>query len=285
MGKAIVIDGLQVTNPLCTVTFSVTPSVTPVENALRAYLAANTSINSEEKSALEAFVQGLIDNSMWSKIKAFYPMLGSNVDDLILEVNGESELLGGDKGTLSADGRNLSANIGRTGATSTVPQILKNLDFGNLSIFASSNATVHQAYSRNILYISADNNTTFSLQGNTFAYPSITCGSNSVPIQGTGEGQSGVQQSYLERIVAWNIKNGSAVVYKDGVRYASTDYAPIGNIAKAVNILSNIKISSSAKDQPYKYSFLAFADGMSESEISKFYELQLVFLKTIGKHS
>ena len=281
MGKAIVIDGLKVTNPLCTVTFS----GTPVENALRAYLAANTSINSDEKSALEAFVEGLIDNSMWSKIKAFYPMLGNNVDDLILEVNGESELLGGNKATLTADSRNLSANVGRTGETSTVPQMLKNLDFGNLSIFASGNATVHQMYSRDILHLSAVNNIKFALQGDTYAYPSIICGSNSAPIQGTGEGQSGIQQSYLERIVAWNIKNGSVVVYKDGVRYASTDYSPIGNISKAVYILSNIKLSSSQEDQPYKYSFLAFADGMSESEISKFYELQLAFLKAVGKHS
>lgn len=281
MGKALVIKGLVVNNPLCVVSIE----QNPIEKALGAYYAANTSINNEEKSALEAFVQGLIDNGMWTKVKALYPMLGSNVDDLILEVNGESELLGGDKGTLSTDGRNLSANFGRAGATSTVPQMLKNLDFGNLSIFASGNATVHQAYSRNILQLSADNNIIFSLQGNTYAYPSITCGSNSAPIQGTGEGQSGIQQSYLERIVAWNIKNGSAVIYKDGVRYASTDYAPIGNIEKTVNILSNVKVSGSAEDQPYKYSFLAFADGMSESEIGKFYELQLAFLKAVGKHS
>lgn len=281
MGKAIVIDGLKVTNPLCTVTFS----ATPVEYALRAYLAANTSINSEEKYALEAFVQGLIDNGMWSKIKAFYPMLGNKVDDLILEVKGESELLGGDKDTLSVDVRNLTANVGRTGKTSTVPQMLKNLDFGNLSIFASGNATVHQSYMRSILQLSSDNNILFSLQNNTYGYPAIICGSNSAPIQGTGEGQSGIQQSYLERIVAWNIKNGSAVVYKDGVRYASTDYAPIGNIERTIYILSNVKLSGSAEDQSYKYSFLAFADGMSDSEISKFYELQLAFLKAVGKHS
>lgn len=281
MGKALVINGLVVNNPLCVVSID----QSPIKKALGAYYAANTSINSEEKSALEAFVQGLMDNGIWTKVKALYPMLGSNVDDLILEVNGESELLGGDKGTLSADGRNLSANVGRTGATSTVPQMLKNLDFGNLSIFASGNATVHQMYSRSILYLSAVNNITFELQGNTYAYPSIVCGSNSAPIQGTGEGQSGIQQSYLERIVAWNIKNGSVVVYKDGVRYASTDYAPIGNIERAIYVLSNVKLTGSAEDQSYKYSFLAFADGMSESEISKFYELQLAFLKAVGKHS
>ena len=281
MGKALVIKGLVVSNPLCVVNIE----QSPIEKALGAYFAANTSINSEEESALEAFVQGLIDNGMWTKIKAFYPMLGNNVDDLILEVNGESELLGDDKATLTADGRNLSANVGRTGQTSTVPKMLKNLDFGNLSIFASGNATVFQGYSRNILYLSAVNNITFSLQGNTFAYPSITYGSNSAPIQGTGEGQSGIQQSYLERIVFWNTKDGVSTVYKDGVRYASTNYASIGNIERTVNILSNVKTSGSAEDQPYKYSFLAFADGMSESEIGKFYELQLVFLKAVGKHS
>lgn len=281
MGKALVINGLVVSNPLCVVSID----KSPIEKALGAYYAANTSINREEKSALEAFVQGLIDNGIWTKVKALYPMLGSNVDDLILEVNGESELLGGDKGTLSADGRNLSANVGRTGVTSTVPQMLNNLDFGNLSVFASGSAPAHQAYSRVILQISSSNNQTMTIQGDTYGYPSVKSGGVTAPTQGTGEGQSGIQQSYLERIVAYNIKNGSAVVYKDGVRYASTDYAPIGNIARTVFILSNTKISSSAEDQLYKYSFLAFADGMSESEISKFYELQLAFLKAVGKHS
>ena len=281
MGKALVINGLVVNNPLCVVSIG----KSPVEKALGAYYAANTSINSEEKSALEAFVQGLIDNGMWVKVKALYPMLGSNVNDLILEVNGESELLGGDKGTLSADGRNLSANVGRTGATSTVPQMLKNFDFGDLSVFASGSAPAHQAYARYILNISSDNNQAMGMQINTYAYPSVQSGNVLTPTQGTGEGQSGIQQSYLERIIAWSIKNGSAVVYKDGVRYASTDYAPAGNIERTINILSNTKSSGSAEDQPYKYSFLAFAGGMTESEIGKFYELQLAFLKAVGKHS
>lgn len=281
MGKALVINGLVVNNPLCVVSID----KSPIEKALGAYYAANTSINSEEKSALEAFVQGLIDNGIWTKVKALYPMLGSNVDDLILEVNGESELLGGDKGTLSADGRNLSANVGRTGATSTVPQMLKNFDFGDLSVFASGSAPEHQSYARYILNIScSDNNQSMSIQGNTYAYPFVHSGNVLAPTQGTGEGQSGIQQSYLERIVAWNIKNGSAIVYKDGVRYASTDYAPAGNIERTINILSNTKNNDSAGDQPYKYSFLAFADGMTESEIGKFYELQLAFLKAVGKH-
>lgn len=282
MGKALVIKGLVVNNPLCVVSVG----QSPIEKALGAYYAANTSINSEEKSALEAFVQGLIDNGLWAKVKAFYPMLGSNVDDLILEVNGESELLGGDKGTLSADGRNLSANVGRTGATSTVPQMLQSFDFGDLSVFASGSAPAHQSYARYILNIScSDNNQSMGMQVDTYAYPLVQSGNVSAPTQGTGEGQSGIQQSYLERIVAWNIKNGSAVVYKDGVRYASTDYAPAGNISRTINILSNIKNYDSVGDQPYKYSFLAFADGMSESEIGKFYELQLAFLKAVGKHS
>lgn len=282
MGKALVINGLVVNNPLCVVSID----KSPIEKALGAYYAANTSINSEEKSALEAFVQGLIDNGIWAKVKAFYPMLGSNVDDLILEVNGESELLGGDKATFTADSRNLTANVGRTGAMSTAPQKPNNLDFGNLSIFASGSAPKFQAYARSIIYISANpNNINYSLQGNTYGYPSITIGSNESPTQGTGEGQSGNQQSYLERIVSWNTKNGVATVYKDGVRYASMDYVPTDNIERMIYVLSNVKVSGSAEDQPYKYSFLAFADGMSDSEVSQFYELQLAFLKAVGKHS
>ena len=281
MGKALVINGLVVNNPLCVVNIG----TSPLDAALMKYYAANTSIDSNEKTALEAFVQGLMDAGLWSKVKYFYPMLGNNVDDLVLEVNGESELLGGDKETLSADSRNLVANVGRTGNASLVPQMLKDADFSNMSIFASGSAPAHQRYTRYILRLSAQNRQAMAIQGDTYAYPSISSGSVTAPTQGTDEGQSGIQQSYLERIVSWSIKDGSAAVYKDGVRYASTDYVPVDNNYGITNILSNIKYSSSAEDQPYKYSFLAFADGMSDSEVSQFYELQLAFLKAVGKHS
>lgn len=281
MGKALVINGLVVNNPLCVVNIG----TSPLDVALMKYYAANTSIDSNEKTALEAFVQGLIDAGLWSKVKHFYPMLGNNVDDLILEVNGESEFLGGNKEALSADSRNLVANVGRTGNTNIVPQMLKDADFSNISIFTSGSAPAHQKYARYILRLSAQNSQGMAIQADTYAYPSISSGSVSAPTQGTDEGQSGNLTSYLERIVSWSIKDGSAVVYKDGVRYASTDYIPIGNIHGITNLLSNTKVSSIAEDQSYKYSFLAFADGMSDSEVSQFYELQLAFLKAVGKHS
>lgn len=280
MGKALIINGLVVNNPLCVVNIG----TSPLDAALMKYYVANTSIDSNEKTALEAFVQGLMDAGLWSKVKYFYPMLGNNVDDLVLEVNGESELLGSDKETLSADSRNLVANVGRTGNTSIVPQMLKDVDFSNMSIFASGSAPTHQKYTRYILRLSAQNSQSMAIQTDTYAYPSISSGSVSAPTQGTDEGQSGNLTSYLERIVSWSIKDGSAVMYKDGVRYASTDYIPVGNIYGITNLLSNTKISNIAEDQSYKYSFLAFADGMSDSEVSQFYELQLAFLKAVGKH-
>ena len=108
MGKAIVIDGLQVTNPLCTVTFSGTPA----ENAIRAYLAVNTSINTTEKEALGNFVEGLINANLWDKIKYFYPLLGDNVADAVLEVVSPSteDLFVDNTLGLSVSSRKLIAN-------------------------------------------------------------------------------------------------------------------------------------------------------------------------------
>lgn len=81
MGKALVIEGLQVTNPLCVVTIG---EFTP-DKALARYLSANTSISETEKTALKNMVGTFIDNNLWSKIKVMLPICGSSASDMLID--------------------------------------------------------------------------------------------------------------------------------------------------------------------------------------------------------
>ena len=81
MGKALVIEGLQVANPLCVVTIG---EVTP-DKVLANYLSANTSISETEKTALKVMVGTFIDNNLWSKIKIMLPICGASASDMLID--------------------------------------------------------------------------------------------------------------------------------------------------------------------------------------------------------
>lgn len=281
MGKALVIDGLNVKNPLCVVNIE----TNPLDKALKSYYAVNNSINSSEKNALNSFVQGLIDAGIWDKIVLFYPMLGDNVDDLILETHGENHLLADTKSDFSVASRNLYANVGRSGNLSYIPDCINNLDMSKLGIVCSGKAESHNKYLRLPLYIDADNAIASYIQYDTYAYPAIQSGSSIVPIQGTEEGQSGILQNYLERIIACNVRNNIVKLYKDNELYSSNTYIPVGNISRIFRVLANIKDSVSAEEQPYQYNFFSLTQDMTENDWVQYYSLLLTFLKSVGKHS
>ena len=96
MGKALVIEGLQVSNPLCVVTIG---ENTP-ERELSAYFAKNKGISTTEKNALISMVGTLMDNGIYSKIKSFYPIIGTSVADMIIDaknVDGDTIFSGGEE--------------------------------------------------------------------------------------------------------------------------------------------------------------------------------------------
>ena len=81
MGKALVIEGLQVSNALCVITFG---ENTP-ERVLASYLSANKSISESEKTALKTMVGTFIDNGLWNKIKVLLPICGSSASDMLID--------------------------------------------------------------------------------------------------------------------------------------------------------------------------------------------------------
>ena len=271
MGKAIVIDGLQVTNPLCTVTFSGTPA----ENAISAYLAANTSININEKEALGNFVEGLINANLWDKIKYFYPLLGDNVADAVLEVVSPSteDLFVDNTSGLSVSSRKLIANNRPDSEvnTSTRAQALDISKIGMI-LAGGSNIDATQA-ARFLVNYSIANAVGLSISKDTYKYPLFE---NKTQIF---EMPSDVY-SKVKREVFGTTVSGVGYLY-DGTTQLATGSLdiPTGTLKSSFGILSN----SRALD--YEYDFFAITEGMTTADWLVFHPLLMTFLQAVGKRA
>lgn len=74
MGKALVFKGVKVDAPLQTVTF-VKEFIT-ASDYVNEYSKLATSVSSEQKVNLVTFVETLMNNNLWDKVKCCFPMLG-----------------------------------------------------------------------------------------------------------------------------------------------------------------------------------------------------------------
>lgn len=296
-GKAIVINGLVVSNPLTTVTFK------DVDSILASYTTKNATISNEEKSALRTFVGGLLDAELWDKVKYFYPMLGSTVADQIIEaVNPDTEDLFNTNlsGTsyitgLSVTDRKLHA-VSRFLSNPFPPlntSRFKSIDFRNAGIIASSvhtGTTAADSPISSLLTLLHDlqgNNIIAGLDGATgssnYRYPCIYAGENnsSAVVYPTGSSDGGNQLSYLERILLADYNGDTANLYKDKTLYKTgTNYAVSdANGYRLKSLLSN----GSANN--LDYGFFAITEHLTSDQWNAFYDLLLVFLKAVGKHS
>lgn len=271
MGKAIVINGLQVINPLCTVTFSGTPA----ENALREYLAANTSINETEQEALTVFVGALIDANLWDKMSYFYPLLGNNLKDALLEVVSPSteDLFVDNTSGLSVSSRKLIANNRPDSEinTSTRAQALDISKIGMI-LAGGSDISATQA-ARFLANHSIANAVGLSISKDTYKYPLFE---NKTQIY---ESRSSVYTK-IKREVFGTTVSGVGYLY-DGTTQLATGSLdiPTGTLKSSFGILSN----SRALD--YEYDFFAITEGMTTADWLVFYPLLMTFLVAVGKRT
>lgn len=71
MGKALIFEGVTVSNPLRTVTFAPGTAEEWVDN-----FSDVVTLTSSEKNALTTFVDTLMNNNLWDSVRDFFPMLG-----------------------------------------------------------------------------------------------------------------------------------------------------------------------------------------------------------------
>lgn len=285
MGKAIVIQGLVVTNPVAIVTFE------SVDNILAAYYQANSTISASEKTALEAFIGSLSDSNLWGKVKYFYPMLGNSVADMKKEVVNPAteDILATDTEDtgLSIDNRIL-VSTDRSSFSTQGSYNLKSTRFGttidcrDLSIIASTNCV--GSVGRGFAIKVCNNSSLVSGVGlgtdsSGYRSPMMEVGDND------GTRQSLVSDlqfgTYKERIIMGDYNGDTATLYKEkDVLATGTNYVP-SNPSSLTCQRHNLE----AKSGSINYNFIAITSHLTAAEWEAFYDLLVVFLKAVGKHS
>lgn len=273
MGKALVVKGLKVNNPIGLVSLE---GVAPA--ALAAYYERNTSITEAQAESLNTLVKTLIDEGLWDKLHYFYPFLGTTLEDMTLEcIDTENEDLFALSGTsgLTVDGNFLGVyNTRRTIVYPTSAALISPSDVS--MIMAGGNPHIQSP-----IFMDASDGkkcidlTTFSAGG---APMRMACGV-------TGDGATSnitgerLGTTTLERVVCATIINGNGVIWNDKSKYAEGTGNTNFTIGRCGNVFSQ------SGNTIGKFAFFAMGRYMTEAEWGKFYDALLIFLKATGKHS
>lgn len=287
MGKALVINGLSVSDPICEVTFMTADSV------LRNYLLANSTINDTEKDALKAFVQGLIDADLWSKFKYFYPMLGSTVSDMVIDtVNPATEDIFSADTIEQHNGFVVSNRVLRAGTDETSDITTKReyaakpfanergLDATKIGFIHAGEVLHSSPYDTypntwwNLPFYFSNLNTTYSrvgIEGGT-GTPKMAVDASGVTttLNGTND------YTTTERVLFANYNGGKASLYRNAVRQAQENFVS----ATVINRLFYVYQGKGA------IWFNAIVEGMTENEWqTTVYPLLSTFLSAVGKRT
>ena len=278
MGKALVIKGLEVANPLTSVSF-----LNP-DTILSEYLAENTSITDTEKTALGAFVDGLMSNGLLSKMRYFYPMLGNNVTDMLIDVISpatEDLLSNIDSATdLSVSDRMLNVSSGVRSVDVNALIRFKNTDWKNFGIITSTYCGSMSQFTT--LRVSGQNgNNSFNIFPLSGAFterpPRMLAGYSGSALSYIPASAIADERTYLDRIIFAQVNGDVAQLYKEKNLYASgTSYV------NDITYLNDCKILGG---NITTYKFFAITNPLSQAEYTTFYELLLAFLQAVGKHA
>lgn len=271
MGKALVINGLQVTNPLTVVTISSTPD----ESALKKYLSANNTINNTEKEALYKFVESMIKVNLWDKFSYFYPLLGSTVDDMLLDVvdtEHEDIFVNDAKTGLSVSNRILIAN-NRQEAHVTVGARAALLDNSKIGFICAgkSDSDIGGGQEFNFNHGSGVTSGISIVANSGYKMPAYK--------NGTTVSNEAAYVGHLDRVIFGTTVNGQGYLYdKDTLQANAAVTPPSIPPQETFGALMNYRSAD------YKYNFFAITEGMTTEDWAALYPLLLTFLQSVGKH-
>lgn len=272
MGKAIVIDGLQVTNPLCTVTFA------DAEGLLLEYLTANASINAAERTALINFVQDLIDAGIWDKMIYFYPLLGSNLTDALLDAVSPSteDLFVNNTTGLSVSSRKLIANNRAPSEIFlTEENRVYNMDLSKFGMIIAGEAIGDTGTPQGTTFFVGHDSTKrigLDISKDTYRYPSFVYSGTAI--------QNYQVYSKVQREVFGTVVSGTGYLYDGTTQLASENITvPSGHLNSSYGVLYNYRTSD------YEYDFFAITEGMTTADWLVFHPLLMTFLQAVGKRA
>lgn len=265
MGKALVIEGLQVSNPLCVITIG---ENTP-ERVLASYLSVNKSISESEKTALKAMIGTFIDNNLWHKIKVLLPICGSSASDMLIDAVNPG-------GTIIADASRYSVDDNKLKFASQ----FNNSDSGTFANeISSTNLSIYYGYKN----VSAGNGTAFSLytdSNQNIALWAISGGNRqpSFSVNGTNI-KASTTLSVDNRIICAKVEASSAHLYCNNQLLAEG--------ACSINegkLSQNINFSVCPSADMWA-TFMCMANNLTSDEETIMYNAIDTFLTTIGKRA
>lgn len=270
MGKAIVINGLNVTNPLTTVTLFNTPA----EAELKSYFEKiGNNITSTEKTALIEFVNELIDKGVWSKFKYFYPLLGGSVSDMILDVvEPSTEDLFTTSGTtgLSVKDRMLVATE-RPQSDILVGSRAAQLNTSKLSMICSGFVD-KQIGGGQLTCLRGTDNTLcdFILSSASSVYRNMGW---------AGVNSDSDYSQLTSRICCGITNNATGYIYLNNELLNSGTPVIPSDVKYTYGFLSNFRTAG------YNFTFTAIGEDITPSDwTTKIYPALLTFLQAVGKH-
>lgn len=263
MGKALVIEGLQVNNPLCVITIG---ENTP-ERVLASYLSVNKSISESEKTALKAMVGTFIDNNLWHKIKVMLPICGSSASDMLIDaVNPEGTRIA-DASRYSVDGNKLK--FASQYDSSDQGTFANEISSTNLSIYYGYKNT--SVANSKALSLANDSNQNIALEATSGAYrqPMFTVNGTDI--------QASTSLSVENRILCAKIEVSNMSLYCNN-QLLIEGVCSINN-SKLIRIV-NFSVSHAADMWA---TFMCMANNLTSDEETIMYNAIDTFLTTIGK--
>lgn len=263
MGKALVIEGLQVSNPLCVITIG---ENTP-ERVLASYLSVNKSISESEKTALKAMIGTFIDNNLWHKIKVLLPICGSSASDMLIDAVNPG-------GTIIADASRYSVDDNKL-------KFASQYNSSDIGTFANEISTNNLSIYYGYKYVSAGNSNAISL---------YTIDSQNIRLEAISGGirqpvlavnntsiKASTTLSVDNRIICAKVEASSAHLYCNNQLLA--EGACSINEDKLTQII-NFSVCSSADMWA---TFMCMANDLTSDEETIMYNAIDTFLTTIGK--
>lgn len=136
MGKALIFSGVTVDNPLQTVT--ILKELITADDYINEYAKLATEVTSEQKNYLKTFIETLITNGLWDKVKCCFPMLGGldgynkDLKDIFYQRSWNTPEVG-----TSWDETRNAPYLNLPGMASGTPLVIENMDKNNSSFLIS----------------------------------------------------------------------------------------------------------------------------------------------------
>lgn len=247
---------------------------------LATYYTNNATIANADKTALNALVTGMSSAGIWPKVKRFYPILGTTLHDLVLEVKDNSSRGFDDTTEYIVQKLSATTNLLTTTANSV----------SNMGGYGDEPMEIHSNNIAAVIAATIPNDTTSGaivlsarLLGSSSSYMQIhitTSANRNIRIGAASSVSSPNYPNVYERMCIMSANSSTVDFYLNGskVHSAETSISPDGNILRSPMHIFNGPVGT-------VYKFFMITEALTESEALALSTLVETYIVATGKKS